>query len=45
MKVEATYDQKTPETQAGGKKQSYCLENLVTLMAALNKTIQEGAGL
>ena len=45
MKVEATFDQETPESQAGGKKQSDCLENLITLIAALNQSIQEGAGL
>ena len=45
MKIEATFDQESPDSQAGSKKESDCLENLVTLIAALNKSILVGAGL
>ena len=45
MKIEATFDQETPDSQAGSKKESDCLENLVILIAALNKSTLEGAGL
>ena len=43
MKIEATFDQEIPD--AGSKKESDCLENLVTLIVALNKSLLAGAGL
>ena len=45
VKLEKTYDAKTPESQAGSKKDSDTLEHLVMLISALNEAVLKGKGL